>query len=208
MQTHAEPNALDSTQGALPRPPTGRIHAALKRATDAQHRALDGLPLLRALAEGKVGEEAYRHYIASSLALQQGLDQAVDSLLPPQMRARSRRRLVWLLADAAALKLPPRELPAGLLAPLRQVLADSTAAAWGVLYVQEGASLGAQMMLRANTNNPVVRTACHSLAGSGAATGALWRAFLAALETARPDTAQVVQGASMTFDLHLHVFES
>lgn len=60
--------------------------------------------------------------------------------------------------------------------------ATHPAAAWGVLYVIEGARLGSQILLKRNADNDAVQRAHAFISGEAGHTGLCWREFCVLLE--------------------------
>lgn len=140
--------------------------------------------------------EAYRHYLAGLLRFREPLEAAVADLdLPPGLSGWRPGRIAGLLrADCADLAVPPP--PAA--APPAEAPAPS--ALFGMLYVLEGASLGAQLLLRrAAALGFTEGYGARHLAGQTAAPDR-WRRFIAAFDAAEEiDIDAATAAANRTF---------
>lgn len=112
---------------------------------------------------------------------------------------RSHCRCAALLDDLRHLGRPPAAVPADVPPP------PSFAAALGCLYVLEGSTLGGKFLLRAFAQRlgPAIHGATAFFAGHGAAPGAGWNQFRAALDdygaTQPSQQNAVLDGAAATF---------
>ncbi|SDM20852.1 Heme oxygenase [Oryzisolibacter propanilivorax] len=188
---HPSPHTVLLAPPHSPAPATAQIApldalARLRAATRAVHEQLDRqLPI----AQPGAGLEAYRIHASALLpwltALApelQGLAARVPGLvLEPQLQ------LQRLHADLHDLGLAPHDLAAAAaVAAVQQLLqahagAHQDAVRWGLAYVVEGSQLGGQVLHR----QLAPRAGTHPLRylqGSGAGTGARWRAFVALLQ--------------------------
>jgi heme oxygenase len=178
----------------------GTRREALRRATAAIHQTLEHTLVASGSFAGIAG---YGRYLATIAPLYAGLEQALDAagvarLLPDWP---ARRKAGVIQADLACLSMKPREA-----CPVLPAL-HGAGCAFGVLYVLEGATLGGAVLAR--------RMARHGIGpghgGSfldpyGPRRAAMWRGFLAALETAPlgPDQdAAPSLAATATFALFL-----
>lgn len=169
----------------------------LRAATAPLHDALDG----RAAKWDLRQSEDYVEFLlqhAAALAPLEALLEANDAehILPdwPQ-----RRRMADLQADLTALgqEIPPVELDVGAAHPSRL---------YGILYVLEGARLGAEVLVRIVASSPIaaVRDNCRYLSHGRRAGRHLWRDYLDRLEGAdNLDMDAAISGAREAFERFL-----
>lgn len=183
-------------------PPTPTLRQRLRAQTALAHERIERAPLLSALASGSIDRQRYTHYLRRMQVFHQALDAALSRQLPPSYPRASLNQRDALDRDLAALNTPPEHLPAAL-AQSARALVGSHAAAWGVLYVLEGARLGSQVLLKRNANNSTVKQADAYVRGEAAATGRSWLVFCAALESgvAPADVGTLLAAAEQTFEL-------
>lgn len=152
------------------------LRHALRAATSADHARVD-----RLFAGGLRTHADYRAYVLGLHALVRDSGNALAlARLSPQWQAWPQAdRRGWLARDLAWLGLSP--LPSAAPAPV-----DGDAAAAGLLYVIEGSSLGARLLVgdavRLGYTDGRGATFLHGHAGDGAI--ARWRAFVSALDGA------------------------
>jgi len=182
--------------------PPQTLRQRLRTRTAAAHERIERVPLLTELASGSIDLQRYTQYLRRMQIFHQALDDALWRQLPPGYPQAGLNQRAALDRDLAALKTTPGHLPAALTRSAR-ALVGSHAAAWGVLYVLEGARLGSQVLLKRNANNPTVRRADTYVRGEAAATGRSWLAFCAALESAvaPTDVGTLLAAAEQTFEL-------
>lgn len=175
---------------------------ALRRATDAIHTRLHGLPALQALAEGRITREGYVALLRRMLGFHAAVEAALDRApsLAPWGIAVAERRRAWLIeADLAALGATAGGVALAPLPPL-----NTAPRALGCLYVTEGSTLGGRQLARALDGLlPPGEAGRRFLLGHGARHGALWRDCCAALERcgAEPDRrAAMLDAAAETFE--------
>jgi len=144
---------------------------------------------------------AYTQLLGRFYGFWRNWEPRVAALLDDPAFLAPRRRLHLLAADLAAVGCLPQAVAALPLCPL-PVLRNA-AEAFGSLYVMEGSTLGGRVIER-NVDRCLGLdrlSGCSYFAGYGAATGPMWRSFLARLETAPAgDVPQITDGASATFD--------
>lgn len=183
-----------------------RALPALRAATHARHARIDALMDLPQLG----APERYARVLQVFDAFLGPWEDAVLAALPARrgwLRQRSRR--AFLRQDLRFLRLPP------LAGDVPGLPLHAPAAAWGSLYVIEGSALGGQVIGRTLARGGLgPETGAAYFHGWGAATGRMWREFLALLEAelARPaDVAAACAAACLTFDAlsalleaHLH----
>ncbi len=161
---------------------------ALRAATAAAHERLHHLPAFAALAEGRIGRDAYAALLRRKLGFHAALEEALAA--GPGLGAwgvdlAARRRAPLLRADLAALGAAA-DGPRAPLPPL-----GTTPRALGALYVAEGATLGGQVLARALDGLlPPGGEGRRFLLGHGASNGAMWRACCAAIERCGEDPAR------------------
>jgi heme oxygenase (biliverdin-IX-beta and delta-forming) len=152
---------------------------ALRAATATDHARLDAL-----LGGGLRSHGDYATYVVGLHALVRDAGDALATaaLSPAWLAWGQAERVEWLVRDLAWLRLAP-------LPPAAPAVPDSDAAAAGLLYVIEGSTLGARLLVR-----DAVRlghgpgrgaTFLHHHAGDGAL--ARWRGFVSALDGAHFD---------------------
>lgn len=178
------------------------LRALLKQDTAPAHEALEQLPLMRALADGRVDDAQYRDYLLLQHRLQSSLEAALRPWASNEWLGRRLVKTAWLNADLRALD---RVADTGRV-PLPQIV--SYPQALGVLYVLEGSTLGFQVVRkRLPANHLALTTAGRFLLGYGPETGSHWRSFLdeiAALPCA--DWPVAVAAALGTFATFQQVF--
>jgi heme oxygenase len=170
---------------------------------------MERAPLLAALASGDMDLQRYTHYLRRMQLFHQALDDVLQRQMPPGYSPSGLNQRAALDRDLAALNTQAGHLPAALARSAR-ALVSSQAAAWGVLYVLEGARLGSQVLLKRNANNHSVQQASAFIRGEADATGRLWLAFCAALESGvdPADVGTLLAAAEQTFDLLGHWLEA
>lgn len=113
-------------------------HSRLKRETSALHRQLDTLPQMRRLMSPKLTEQSYTETLAVLFNWTQEAGAKLRELQLPHY-AQPQRKLSALQHDLKMLKQPTTQLP--------QVVSETDAHfALGILYVMEGASMGARIL--------------------------------------------------------------
>jgi heme oxygenase len=176
---------------------TGVVLAHLRAATRQDHDRLEGS--LGLLDEG-LGLDGYRNVLARFHGFWRGWEPRVAELLRDAALTEPRRRQHLLAQDLAALGMTKAELTALPVCPPPSL--DGAAAALGSLYVMEGSTLGGAVIRRhvARRLGLDRDSGCAYFSGYGAATGAMWRSFLARLD-AQPaaEAERIAAGASATF---------
>lgn len=193
--------------------PTSAAVGALRRATDALHRRLEGrLDLERITAS----RGSYRRLLEGLYGLYAPLEAALarSPVARPGLGLDlgRRRKTPWLERDLRALGLGGGEIAALAASPATGLpAADTVPSALGTLYVLEGATLGGRVIGRA------LRDALGIDAGNGGrfhhgygdATGRRWRALLDVLEVelatgeARRAASRAAVATFIAFDRHL-----
>ncbi len=156
------------------------------------------------IVHGHLTLTAYGRWLGQLLSLYQPLEDALATLpIPAAFALPDRRKAPHLHADLRQLGFLER--PAPLIMPSPFPLP----AAFGTLYVLEGATLGGQIISRHLHRHLHVgpENGGRFYHGYGADTGAMWRAFGAALEAAvaPPQHDEVVAGARLGFRLFASV---
>lgn len=165
---------------------TASLHDRLRAATAPAHHALESdLAWERRIAT----RGGYLGLLARLRGFHAAYEPAIGRTLADDAFFDPRRRLARLDADLADLGLG-REAIAALPVP-RPVPIAGRARALGALYVLEGSTLGGQVIGRqvASRLGFDGTSGCTYFAGRGRATGAMWQAFRAALETLAGDEA-------------------
>ena len=188
--------------GTAQPPPPLTLRQRLRTQTAFAHDQLERSPLLAALSSGSIDRQRYAQYLRRMQVFHQALDDALWCHLPPGYPHASLNQRAALDRDLAALNTSPGQMPAAL-ARAAHALVGSHAAAWGVLYVLEGARLGSQVLLKRNADNLPVLQAHAFIRGEAEGTGRSWLAFCAALElgVAPADVGTLLAAAEQTFDL-------
>jgi len=183
-------------------PPPITLRQRLRTRTAVAHEMIERAPLLSALASGCIDLPCYTQYLRRMQVFHQALDGALRHQLPPGYPRANLNQRAALERDLKALNMLPWQLPAALVRASR-ALVGSHAAAWGVLYVLEGARLGSQVLLKRNASNSAVRQADTYVRGEAGATGKSWLAFCATLESsvAPADVDTLLSAAEQTFEL-------
>ncbi|WP_411281579.1 biliverdin-producing heme oxygenase [Gemmatimonas sp.] len=175
--------------------------AALKSATQHEHDALDAaLDLLHPA----LGSAAYRHHLEAFFGFYAPMESALAAIggwLENDIDLTARAKAALLRADLISLGV---EAPDAL--PMCQTLAPlpNLAAAFGSLYVLEGASLGGQIISR-HVEKQFGYTATHGAKffnGYGARTGEMWMTFRRSVDAYGVEHGphdQMIAGALATF---------
>ena len=182
--------------------PSRELRARLREATAAAHERMHRHPGFGAAASGRISPAAYRHLLRRLYGFHRAFESAMALGAPTRLGRRGRSS--WLVEDLLALGVPERDIAA---LPLCRAIAvpGSEAQALGALYVLEGSTLGGVQIARAlsalfESSEGAGR---RFFLGYGAAHGAMWRAFLEALESYADDSAaadEAVAAAVATFD--------
>ena len=171
----------------------------LRNHTAATHAALD------AQVGGFSTLEEYRHYLRCLRDFRAPVEQALRRLTPPVSLGGWSLQPIGAAIDAdlADLGTPPETAPAA------ADLQPSDAAGWwlGTLYVLEGSSIGARLLLR--RAEALGLTADHGARHLALQAGDkdAWPRFMALLDAAQPDDLEPAKtAASDTFALALRAF--
>ncbi len=152
------------------------LRALLKRRTAPAHEALERLPLMRALAEGRLDNARYRDYLLRQQRLQSALEAAVRPWATSDRLGCRLVKTAWLDADLRATSSAAGTAVASRM-PMPRVA--SYPQALGVLYVLEGSTLGFQVVRkRLPADHLALTIAGRFLLGYGPETGSRWRSFL------------------------------
>ncbi|HEX8360290.1 MAG TPA: biliverdin-producing heme oxygenase [Longimicrobium sp.] len=171
------------------------------RTRAAHERAEEALPLL----DPALDRTRYRAILAAFWGFHAALEprlRAVQGLGALELDAGRRRKLPLLEADLRVLGEDPARLPVAGEVPR----VDGVAAALGVMYVLEGATLGGRVISRHLASLGIgPETGGAFFGGYGDATGEMWKAFAAAIGAyaeAHPEsTDEMVKAADETFTL-------
>jgi heme oxygenase len=149
------------------------LRALLKQRTAPSHEALEQLPLMRALADGRLDNAGYHGYLLRQHRLQASLEAALRPWASSDWLGCRLVKASWLVADLCAL---------GSVAPASRMAPPQVASypqALGVLYVLEGSTLGFQVVRkRLPADHLALTVAGRFLRGHGPLTGSIWRSFL------------------------------
>lgn len=189
-----------SIDGAA-RPAAGDRRFALKQATDAAHRRVEGVVQAASMFGSRAG---YLPYLMATYEVRAGFEALLDAagaeLVWPDWRG---RRIAGLVAqDIADLG----EIAPPLVATAENVSSDlSSGELIGVLYVLEGSALGARVLVDLATEIGLSASFgarhLHAQAGDRAA----WRSFLAMMSTAADPPCH--QTANQTFEAFARAYE-
>ena len=178
---------------------TSPVLAALREATHATHRTLEGT---LHIAAPDAGPPQYRAYLEALWGWLAPFEAALWSApWPPSLRPALRDgKRGWIEEDLRALGLSEEGLRALPSCAAPQLL-TSAPQRFGVAYVVEGAQLGGQVLLR-RLGPALGPRVPRYLFGYGAETSALWRAYTESLEASvAPSSAPIVAAAALqTFD--------
>lgn len=197
----ALPNLSPDPRSSPAAPRAGPL-PALRAATRAHHARIDRVVDLPRLRDARHYGRVLQGLAGFLPAWEAGVAAALPGGWQTWLRLRSRRP--FLQQDLRALGLPAGAPPAAL-PPL-----TTAAAAWGAVYVVEGAALGGQVITRtlAAAGLGPERGAAY-FHGWGAATGAMWQEVRSLLDQQLADAdslAQACGAACATFDaLTLHL---
>jgi len=189
--------------GPPPRPPT--LGERLRHGTRDLHDRIEANPRFGRLLATDLTRDEYCRILAALLGHHRPVEAALAAaapLLPASLGVADRlRRTALLEADLRALEADATGIAA---LPACPPLALTTAeAAWGTLYVLEGATLGGQVIARhlAAALGIGPANGASALVPYGDQTGTQWRAFKTALEATAPDLDQdaVVDAARRAF---------
>jgi heme oxygenase len=168
------------------------LHKLLKESTATAHEALEQVPLMRALSDGRLSDGAYVRYLRLQRQLHEPLENGIRPWAPVDWQGQRLVKTGWLDADLQALGVSNP----GDSAPVAQV--RSYAQALGVMYVLEGSTLGLQVVLkRMRPDHVAWSTAGTFMRGYRSETGALWRSFTATLEAVPAADWPPVAGAAL-----------
>ncbi len=159
-----------------------QIMSHLRQETQALHAKLDSLPLMKRLVSPDITSDTYGQILSAYLRLYAPLETRLLRFTADfahwDLDIGARIKAPALHEDLRKLDLDPQALEAWQQLPE----IDSFAAAWGTLYVLEGATLGAQMIRRIlhKSKLPLESQAFFALYGSH--TQLKWHSFAAAIE--------------------------
>lgn len=180
-------------------------HVALRLATAQEHERLHHLPAFTALVDGRLDLDGYRRILERMLGFQAPMELAVTAGMGNTsfgLDLSTLRRAPLLREDLGTLGLVDHEMDR--LPYIAATNFESPAAAFGALYVMEGATLGGQVLARrldSLLGTGSIRGRRFLLAGSDSARPA-WREVRAALDRcgAKPGhLATMIDSAITTF---------
>lgn len=175
-------------------PPASDLRECLRAATSEVHERLHRHPGLAAVQSGTIGKAAYTALLRRLLGFHQPFEMMAN--LAPD-------RTVWLEHDLIDLGVDPSSLAA---LPRTWAFPAKASADYllGARYVVEGSALGGRGLARQLDGllGTGVTEGRRFFTGHGAETGAVWRAYLDQLSSARAGSsaqAAIVAGANQTF---------
>ena len=179
------------------------LRTLLREHTAADHTLLEATELMRAFAAGSTIAGHYREYLRRQWRLHAALEPALADWFSADWVALRLVKTQWLSSDLQALEAnaqlqPETQVPA----------ASSHGAAFGILYVLEGATLGLySLRRRLQQEHAAWSSAQRFIEGYGAQTAHHWHGFVAQLDTlSEPDWPQALSAASATFGAFQRVF--
>jgi heme oxygenase len=192
----------------------GRLHTAIRQATDARHRALEALPFFQGLAGDEVNPRAWAGYLEALRIVYGALDEVLPAGapgLPLDILDLDLESATLRAADAAPVMqdgtsgtrghAPVARVRAQLLAHrIRVLAAEDPDALAGTVYVLEGAALGARVLWKQARAAGRESRWLQALAERG---GEAWEGFLDTLGDLEPDAAtkaRILDAAVRTFD--------
>lgn len=182
----------------------------LRTKTAPAHRALEELPISKAIVSPTVSRQDYAAYLNAMADAVHDLEThifpRVSSLIPD---LQERRKLSLILEDLAFYGAPKSHF--------RQVFTTgentSEAFAMGIVYVMEGSVLGGRMILK-NLDNALgmnSESGARYFHGYGTETGSRWKSFmewLAGHEAAQDCSDDIIRGANHAFAaIHQHFLQ-
>lgn len=172
-------------------------HLHLRAATRHDHEAAEASAVMRSLMDGQLSASGYRGLLRAQLEIHRRWEHARQAWLDDEVAAGGwvyRSRIPALLAD---LQQTVSEL-----APVSTLACPpQSSAAWGELYVVEGASLGGQVIAR-QLRDRFPAAAHHFFELGKHAPSGYWRRFQQVLDKVLPNAASqhlAVGGAQAMF---------
>lgn len=178
---------------------SSRLAERLREATGPFHVSVErALPLTRC----ELTVDAYRRILGAFLGFYGPLEAGLVRLATcsAELNLIGREKISWLRQDLCALGASESDLAAIPTCPdLPRV--DAVDRAFGCMYVLEGATLGGQIIAR-NLEQHLAMGAqsCAFFRAYGAATGTMWRTFVAHLNRQEPPFDGAVAAAVETFE--------
>ncbi len=180
----------------------------LRDETAEQHRHTERRPLVRAMLRGELSEAAFQHKLWGYRELHGLAAERLDPVSAGLLRAMVRTRRAHLCADLTVSLAP---LPSELWRWREALKVPEGEAALGWLYVLEGSSLGAQVLLDQLAER-YPSGLLHYYRGHGEQTRAYWASFSRALGRLVTAPDRCVDGARNCFaavsDLFAAVMQS
>lgn len=172
--------------------PRSAVLARLRQETSTLHAALDSHRLLRMLLSPNISQVQYAEVLQVFWSLYQPFEtqlRAFEDWSLWGLELSTRWKAPLLEGDLEALGLSTRELSPYSAVPHL----NHFAAAWGTLYVLEGASLGAQFICRSLAQSPVPLEAQRFFTHYGPRTQGMWQSFALALTKWSEQTIDIEQ---------------
>jgi heme oxygenase (biliverdin-IX-beta and delta-forming) len=174
----------------------------LREQTRPQHESIESATPFKILMSPELSQEQYAHIVSFWYSYVKPCEetlrhnQALKEWMPD---LESRYKTTLLEEDLRNLGLDPQDIPNGTITPPL----NNTAQMLGFIYVMEGSSMGAQLIVRKlKEHNWHSEGITNFYAGYKKDNGKMWSAFkkqLLALELSEAEEDQVVESAKQTF---------
>lgn len=177
--------------------------AQLRSSTAASHDALEANPYSRAIIDGTISKDDYRHFLMKFYGFYKPVEEAIynqENIPLTDIDARRRAALILNDLDSLGYEVTASDIP--LCNDLPEL--GSEASRWGCLYVLEGSRLGGQVISRkvSATLGLPLGTGSSFFLGRGKDTGKLWKDFLGsftAYAAASGREEEIISSAEETF---------
>ena len=175
---------------------TATVADVVKKETAFLHQEVEQLLIPRLNAIGSLEDYAaiLQSFYTYYLPLEQAIQPYISSSVLPDIERR--RTAMLIVDDLAFLGMPINENPCGAIPKI-----ESTAQAFGALYVLEGSTLGGKMIAKMLARNGAVSIAPGALNffnGYKEMTGKMWKEFVEVLNR-QTETDTIVHAANQTF---------
>lgn len=181
-----------------------QISDYLKKETARYHDAAEAKFQSKKIFDGSFTAEDYLRLLQGNFVLIHQLEDLAMEVLQPQfgkvLDLENRRKRSALQKDFAEINLTPPENDPEIFPPL------TIPAAFGVLYVMEGSTLGGTVMARQLAKNPVMTSKkFHYLGIYGESLGEKWKTFKQVMDEniTEADFPEALRGAELAYDILL-----